>query len=119
LLVLHVPPDVELLRSDAWPTHNTASPAFAVAPVFTDTTAVRTHTPLVWLIVEVPGLTPDTTPVPELTSAILVLSLIHVPPVVVELKTVVLPLHRLKFPVMTAGVAPTVNATVAKHPAST
>jgi len=56
-------------------------------------------------MVEVPADTPDTTPVEEFTVATPVALLLHVPPVVVELKVVVDPAHTAVVPVM----APTVG----------
>ncbi len=42
--------------------------------------------------------------------------LLHVPPIVVVLSVVILPLHKVSVPVITAGIEPTVTSLVAKHP---
>jgi len=60
-------------------------------------------------MVLVPAVKPVTTPVEETTVATAVFELVHVPPVVVADKVVVLPLHTQTVPVMNDTVGEVVN----------
>lgn len=59
---------------------------------------------------------PVTTPDVELTLAVPVALLVHVPPVGVLLNVVVCPVHTKAVPVIADGVEVTVNDCVAKQP---
>ena len=67
-------------------------------------------------MVTVPALTPVTTPVPATTVAMLVLPLLHVPPVVADVRLVVLPAHNTSVPPIAAGVADTVTVDTVRQP---
>jgi len=64
-------------------------------------------------MIAVPAATPVTTPVLDPTDPIAVLLLLHVPPGVVELKTVVNPVQTVAVPVIAAGSGLTVMVIVA------
>jgi hypothetical protein len=96
------------------PAHVDAVPPIAAGDVFTVTTAVETHEPLVKDMVAVPPATPVATPLKLFTVAIDVLPLAHVPPAEALLKAVVAPTHTVNVPVI--GELPTVIFLVAAVP---
>ena len=63
-----------------------------------------------------PAATPVTEPPAELTVAMAVLLLLHVPPVLVVVSVVLLALHRVLAPEILAGLVLTVNKAVVKQP---
>jgi hypothetical protein len=83
---------------------------------FTDTTAVRAQLPVTYEIKEVPDEMPDTRPVAELMVATPVDTELHIPPVVAELRSAVLPTHIESGPVIAPGVVPTVSTVVVRQP---
>jgi len=64
---------------------------------------------------DVPGLTPDTTPLTEPIVATPALALIHVPPVIASLNVVVDPMQTPNPPEIAVGVAITVTSLMATH----
>ena len=59
---------------------------------------------VVYVIVAVPAITPDTTPEPPFTVAVAVALLVHAPPVVTSPNDVVIPpAHTVAVPVIAAG----------------
>jgi hypothetical protein len=67
-------------------------------------------------MVEVPAPIPSTSPVIELIVATELLLVLHVPPVVALVSTVVCPLHKFNAPALAASVPLTVTVRVAKQP---
>ena len=115
LLLVHEPPAsppvaVITLVGDE-PVWIVVEPAHAGVPGtangFTLTTAVRLHVFVhVYVIVDVPAFAPVTTPVDEPTVAFAVVLLVHVPPVVPVLASVVVALlHTVSVPDMAVGSA--------------
>jgi hypothetical protein len=112
LLLLQVPPVVPSLNVVVKPTQTDAIPVIAAGTGFTVTTAVCLQ-PVdnVQVIVDVPELTPLTTPDEEPTVATDVVLLLHVAPEP-PLSVVVLPAHTVNVPVIT-GTGLTVTTAVA------
>mgnify|MGYP006271121275 CR=1 FL=1 len=102
------------------PEQNVVAPPAVIAGVgnaFTVTTAVAVFVQLfafvyVYVIVAVPALTPVTDPVDELTIAVAVFELDHVPPVVVLDKLTLDPAHTDVVPVIAATVGNAFTVTV-------
>jgi hypothetical protein len=112
LLLLHVPPDVLLLRLLEDPIHALADPVIeAVEPIVT-TIVARHPVDNVYVIVAVPVATPVTIPLVNPMVATDVALLLHVPPVVELVNVVVPPEHALAVPDMEAGNALTVTVLV-------
>ena len=116
LLLLHVPKGVASLNCEDKPVHELMVPVIAAGCVFTVRLVIDTHpvTGTVYVIAVVPANTPFT--VPEVTVAILVLPLVHVPPDVVLLNAVVKPSHTTGVPVIAGGAGFTVTVVVTEHP---
>lgn len=94
LPLLHVPPVVASASVTNAPVHTDEGPVMAATTgsVFTVTVAVAVQVFVpVYVITEVPGLTPVTRPLPDPTVAIPVLPLTHVPPPGVPVSVVVAP----------------------------
>ena len=68
-------------------------------------------------MIDVPGLTPVTTPEADPTVAIVVVPLVHVPPLVALLKVVVLPTHIVMTPVIGVGDGNIFTVNVTQQPA--
>ena len=108
LLLVHAPPpDVELkLVFDPEQTFN--DPVIVAGLAFTVTgVLVRQPVPNTYVIVDMPGLAPVTTPVVPFILA-LPLLLLHVPPAGPEFNAVVRPTHTFVVPVIVAGLIFTV-----------
>jgi hypothetical protein len=101
LLLLQVPPAMELASVRVSPAHIAPPPVMA-ALEFTVTVALALQPDgeMVYVIIEVPLDTPDTTPVPETTVAAAVVPLVHAPPAGALVSVVVLPGHTVKVPDM-------------------
>ena len=67
-------------------------------------------------MIDVPALTPDTSPLPELMVATPVVPLFHVPPNGVSLSDVVSPAQTDKFPSIADGIAFTVKIALTAQP---
>jgi hypothetical protein len=92
-------------------------PVIAIGVVFTLTTLITLHAePIVYEMMEVPAIRPVTTPVVAFTVAFVVLLLAHVPPVVVEFRVTVVPVHKVVGPVIASGSAFTVIVAVINAP---
>ncbi len=118
-LLLHVPPETELVREVVEVRHTESDPPMAAGCAFTVTTRVvfnPHHT--VYVIVDVPAERPLTTPEAGSIVATEVLLLIHVPVFVVDASVVTAPSHTDAVPVIVATVATavTVLVAVAPHP---
>lgn len=102
-LLLHVPPPVAHASVAVAPWHSVTAVAgviaAGVANTVTDCTAE--HPLTVYDIVHTPAVTPVTTP--PATVAMPGLELLHAPPVPVVARVVVLPIHTVGVPVITAG----------------
>ena len=110
LPLVHVPPAGVEFNVVVKPVQTVAVPVMAVGVVFTVTACETKHPPLsVYVILAVPALTPETTPVPDPTVAIPTLPLVHVPPAGVELSVVVAPAQITAVPVMAVGAVLTVT----------
>jgi hypothetical protein len=64
---------------------------------------------------DVPVLTPVNNPVPAPIVATPVEPELQAPPVVVEASVAVPPIHKLRLPVITAGIVPTVTVTTLRQ----
>ena len=128
LLDDQVPPTLADANCVVNPEQTFVAPVIAatVGNAFTVTTAVAVFVQLfefvyVYVIVAVPALTPVTDPVDELTIAVAVFELDHVPPVVAFATVTLDPSHTDVVPVIAATVGKaftvtTVAALVAVHP---
>jgi hypothetical protein len=104
LLLLQFPPDVGLLNVIVVPTHTFAVPDMAAGNGFIVTgKIVWQPVGKVYEIETTPAVMPVTIPVPLPIVATEVLSLVHVPPLVVSLKVIVNPSHTFEGPVIDAG----------------
>jgi hypothetical protein len=119
LLDVQVPPVVADANCVVNPEQTIFAPVIAatVGNAFTVTTAVAVFVQLfefvyVYVIVAVPALTPVTDPVDELTIAVAVFELDHVPPVVVFAKLTLDPSHTDVVPVIAATVGNAFTVTV-------
>lgn len=63
-------------------------------------------------MVTAPAATPVTTPVAELTVALAVLLLLHVPPAVASVSVVLIPVHNVEAPEMAAAAVRSVTTLV-------
>jgi len=89
LLLLQVPPATGCVNVVVAPAHTIAEPPIVAVLVFTVTLVIAKHVPILYVILTVPADIPVTTPVEELTVALAELAVLHVPPAVVLLRTVV------------------------------
>jgi hypothetical protein len=116
LLLLHVPPPTFPARVDVKPAHNVVAPVIELAAGFTETITMRLQPDaIVYVIVVVPADKPDTTPVVTTTDPIDGLLLVHVPPVLAQLRVVVIPRQALIVPLITA-IGFTVIVLATTHP---
>ncbi len=111
-----VPPAGISLNVAVLPWHTWVVPDIADGSVFT-VTVVEAVQPavVVYLMITLPVATPDTIPLAASTTAMLVLLLLHVPPVGESLNVVMLPAHIVLLPV-TGVIALTVTVVVALQP---
>ena len=99
LPLVHQPPPVASLKFVVAPIQTFLTPVIEAGKELTVTTAAAEHPVLsTYNIVVVSVVTPDTTPVPELTVATPVFVLLHVPLAVVSLRLVVVPTQRPSKP---------------------
>jgi hypothetical protein len=105
LLLVHIPPEIELLNITAEPLHKLPGPdiadgnKFIVKTLYTEQPVAKAY-----LIVSDPPETPDTIPVLP-TMAMEGTLLLHVPPVAVSDNNVVVPTQAPMLPVIVAGIA--------------
>ena len=115
-VLVHTPPEVADASAEVAPTHIVGVPVITAGTKPTVITAVvRQPVGRAYVIFAVPLATPVTMPV-EPTAAIDVLLLLQAPPVVVELKAVVLPMHANNVPEMAAAASLTVTNAVTVQP---
>jgi len=116
-LLVHTPPGVALDKVVVNPTHIPRLPVIAAGPAFTVTiVVVKQPLPSAYVIVDVPGLTPVTTPVPEIVATAGV-ELLHAPKDVELLSVMELPTHTaVPPPVMAVGREFTVTTAVVIQP---
>jgi hypothetical protein len=108
--LLHTPPPTALLNVVADPIQTLATPVIVPGLIFTVTTAVfKQPVDNLYVIVEVPPATAETSPVLAPMLATLVLLLLQVPPVVPSDNVVKVPTHRLIVPPIAAGFGLTVT----------
>ena len=114
LLLVHAPPLVVELKLVFDPEQTLKDPVIVAGLAFTVTgVLVRQPVGNTYVIVDVPGLAPVTTPVVPFIVA-LPLLLLQVPPAGPELNAVVNPTHTLVVPVIVVGLALTVTVIVVK-----
>jgi hypothetical protein len=117
LLLLHVPPDVVLNNDVVAPWQTLIVPKMTDGTGVTVTMAVREQpVERAYVITDVPGITPVTTPDVRSTVAIDGLLLVHVPPAEALLSAVVEPSHTEVVPAISAGRALLVTSTNVLHP---
>jgi hypothetical protein len=117
LLLLHVPPEVVLLRLEVSPMQTCGVPVIAAGSEFIVTAAVASvPQPVLYIITVVPELTLVNIPEEVPMVATEVLLLVQVPPAAELLNVVDKPRQRLKVPVMLAGAATTVTVMVVVLP---
>jgi len=118
-LLLHTPPVVTSLKRIVEPWHTTAVGNVIGAGSGFTVNAVVLKQPAgsVYVIVVVPADSPSTAPETGSTDAIVVLSLVHVPPVTPSLRVTVNVAHTCVIPPIAVGVGFTVSSTEAGvHP---
>ena len=114
--LLHTPPVVASFKIIDAPAHRGVAPVIVAGDKFTVTTAVTVHPlPREYVIVVVPGIMPETTPVPEIVPTV-VLLLIHVPPPAVLPNAVAAPAHTCSVPLIAEGAKFTVTTAVVVQP---
>jgi hypothetical protein len=119
VLLVHVPPVVELKSVVVPPAHTLSVPPIAAGRGFTVIDVVLWQ-PVgrLYVIVAVPVVTPVTVPVADPTATLLLP--LHVPPGVLFVKVTCDPTHTLVLPpAIPAGKGFTVNVAVLKHPVLT
>ena len=124
LLLLHVPPDVVLLKDVDNPWHTLVVPVIATGLALMVTTAVVlqpvavSEYVIVVVVKEPPPLTPVTTPVVDTTLPSAGILLLHRPPAGVEFNVVVKPTHTANegTAVIAVGLAFTVTTAVLIQP---
>ena len=112
--LLHVPPAVASVSNVDAPSHNENVPEMAAGCVFTVTTTVAAQLPIVYDINEVPVVVPDpvTRPAVDIVATVVV-TLLHVPPLVASDNVSVKPSQIGALPVIAAGRVVTVTILVA------
>ena len=117
LPLLHVPATGVLLSVVVTPTHVVAVPDIGVGSAFTVTVTERVH-PVgnAYDTTEVPSASPDTMPDAEPMLTLVVLLLVHVPPVVLLASTFVMPRQAEREPVIAFGSGFTVIPVVVRQP---
>jgi hypothetical protein len=122
LLLLHMPPDEPELNDVISPEHTVVMPVIAVGNAFTFIVAVAIQpvAAKVYVIRDVPALTPVATPPPAPGPGVIVatpvVALLQVPPGVASLNVVVEPTQTIVVPVIAAGSGFTVTVVVMEHP---
>lgn len=117
LLLVHVPPGVELVSVAVCPVQTTDGPAIEpMAELMFTVVVLLQPVPTAYVIKDVPLAMPVTIPVVLPIVATEVVADDHVPPDVVEASIVVLPTQVLVVPVMAAGRFITENALVVVQP---
>jgi hypothetical protein len=111
-VLLHVPPGEASLRVMLKATQTEEGPVMATGEGVTVTIFVVIQpVASVYVIVDVPGVTPDTTPpVPMVATAVVLL--LHVPPKVMSDKEVVVPAQSIATPDIAPGNGFTVNVSM-------
>ena len=103
LVLLHVPPDTELVKVTDEPAHTAPGPPNVPGNGLTVTIALTVQpVEAVYTIVVVPAATPVTIPVPAPTDPVVGALLLHIPNDVASVKAVVEPIHTLNAPVIAA-----------------
>ncbi len=116
-LLLHTPPLTAVLSVVVHTSHTVSVPAIELGAADIVTTAVtRQVDDVAYVMIDVPALTPVTTPVPDTTVALAGLLLLHVPPLVALLSVVVVPIQADSVPPIAPGAAVTVTSRVATQP---
>ena len=116
LLLLHVPPATVLCKAVVPPAHTVSEPVIG-ATGFTVMVVVIEQPPGdVYLITEVPGNIPVTTPEDDPIVAIVVEPLVQVPPVTASVRVIVLPWQTDDGPVMPGSSGRTVTVIVELQP---
>jgi hypothetical protein len=109
VVLVHVPPGIELLNVMLDPTHTSVRPLIAVGTAVTVTvsTAIQPVVADVNVMTEVPAVTPLTTALldgPGAIVATVVVVLVHVPPpAIIFVSVVEAPAHTVSVPVMGGG----------------
>lgn len=116
LLLLQDPPGVAFESNVDEPAQTVLLPVIAAGAVITVTTFVTEQLPTVYVIVAVPGATPNTIPAVGVTAATDELLLLQVPPATEFVSTIVEPTQTLDGPPIAGGPAVTVTVLVAEHP---
>ena len=113
LLLDHVPPDAASVSSVLVPVHIADAPEIGAVAAFTDITVdVEQPAAVVYVMVAVPTLPPETRPVPEPTDAV-TSAVLQEPPDVASANNAEPPTHTNDAPVIPAGVGDTVTTVVA------
>jgi hypothetical protein len=116
VVLLQIPPPVALPNVEVCPKHTFSEPVIALKGLTVTFAVVKQPVPIVYDMVTIPGVTPDTIPEAEPTLPMTSFPLLHVPPVVALNKVVVSPWQTLAMPVMFAGSGFTVTILVAIQP---
>ena len=119
MLLLHVPPPVASLSANVFPAQNPADPVIVAGRGDTVTVAKTDEqlNPKEYVMIVVPAEMPETIPVEEPIVAMVVLPLVHTPPVIASLKVTGLPAHVFSTPVIADGIGVTVTVAYAEvHP---
>ena len=117
LSLVHVPPATPSVSDVVRPVQTLVIPVIVVGDVFTVTIALVLHpVDKAYTIVAVPAEAPVIIPVPEPAPATVVLLLLHVPPPLRSLRSVVAPAQTLSVPSIPVGVGSTVTVMVVRQP---
>lgn len=105
LLLLHAPPGVGFVKATDEPAHRVAVPLTAPGGMLTVTVLVvaQPAAVVVYVMVAVPAVIPLTMPVALPTVAMAAAPLVHTPPGVPVVRTVILPMHNIAVPLMGSG----------------
>ena len=102
--VLQLPPGVPSATVIIEPSHTAVGPVITAGSGFTGMVAVVAQpVPIEYVIIEVPVVTPNTTPLLDPMVAIPVEPLIHVPPVVGSVSVPIRPIHIDVLPMIGPG----------------
>lgn len=117
LLLLHVPPALPSVNRADVPIHSEVTPWTGNGFIFTVTTFVTLQAaPGVYVIITVPVTLPVTMPVAAPTDAIYGELLLHVPPVITSLNTIVAFIHTADAPEIGDGNGLIATVTVRTQP---
>jgi len=115
LSLLQLPPETVLPKADADPVHKSNTPVITPGNAFTVTIVVTVQpVPSVYVITDVPDVSPSTTPDKEPIDTF-VLLLLHAPPPA-SVSVTELPVHNDNGPVMGDGNETTVTVVIAIQP---